>query len=75
MVAAFYLNIHFACVNGSHLAFTSQDYLKALLTFSIGNSFKPCTKSSKPDLLREGKGLDSPLQFSRQQFSLGQPFW
>lgn len=52
----------------------SQDYLKALLTFSIGNCFKPCTKSSKPDVLRGEKGLDSPLHFPRQQFSPGQPF-
>lgn len=53
---------------------TSQEYLKALFTFSSGNCFKPCTKPSKPDTLRAEKGLDSPQQSPKQQFSLGWPF-
>lgn len=53
----------------------SQDCLRALLTLSTGNCFKPCTESSKPDMLRAEKGLDSPVRFPRQQFSLGQPSW
>lgn len=58
MVAAFYSNIHFACVKqilfGLYIP-TSQNYLTVLLTFSIGNYFKPCTKSSKPDMFRVEK--------------------
>lgn len=54
---------------------TSQDYLKALFTFSSGNCFKPCRKPSKPDMLRAETGLHFPRQPPRQEFSLGWPFW
>lgn len=38
MVAAFYLNIHFICVNGSHLVFTYQHHrtiCKPCLHFAV----------------------------------------